>query len=126
MSVRSVPITSCRGGFDDILGVEFRDRIADLARELGLKVCCERHVDGKWNSSRLGKIHRRSATDTKDLKAIPWNIKNRHTRSACEGTKWHEDQSGKNQNNIHRTRLTNRTSVWLLRRTPGLTRPRQS
>jgi hypothetical protein len=30
----------------DVLAVELRDRLTDLPRELGLKIGCERHVDG--------------------------------------------------------------------------------
>lgn len=33
----------------DILAVELRDRVADLARELGLKIGCERHGGGEMD-----------------------------------------------------------------------------
>lgn len=32
---------------NNILAVELGDRLADLARELGLKIGCERHIDGE-------------------------------------------------------------------------------
>lgn len=87
--------------WNNILAVEFGNRLTDLPREFGLKIGCERHVDVRLEvEAKVTTLTMNGQSEEdfklsvkKDVVLDRWQM----NQTAWEGTKWHEDQSGKNQ-----------------------------